>query len=42
MKKLILVSFILLSGTMLSACSTVSGIGKDVSKAGHEIQKAAN
>lgn len=41
MKKLILVSLVLSVVSMLNACGTVNGIGKDVSKAGQEIQKAA-
>ncbi len=42
MKKL---SFILLAGLFavsLMACNTVQGIGKDISKGGQSIEKAAN
>lgn len=41
MKKLILIFLAFTSLCMLNACSTVNGIGKDVSKAGQEIQKAS-
>jgi predicted small secreted protein len=41
MKKIILMSLLLPAVCMLNACGTVNGIGKDVSKAGQEIQKAA-
>ncbi|AHG73777.1 entericidin A/B family lipoprotein [Mannheimia bovis] len=39
MKKLVLA--ILASATFLTACNTVDGVGKDVEKAGDQIQKAA-
>lgn len=41
MKKIILISWVFSVVCMLNACGTVNGIGKDVSKAGQEIQKAA-
>ncbi|WP_298624192.1 entericidin A/B family lipoprotein [uncultured Legionella sp.] len=41
MKKIILTTFLFSVVLMLNACGTVNGIGKDVSKAGQEIQKAA-
>ena len=36
--------FIVLGGasTILTACNTVEGAGKDVSKAGHEVSEEAN
>jgi predicted small secreted protein len=30
------------ASTFLSACNTVEGAGKDVSKAGHEVSEEAN
>lgn len=44
MKKLItamVVGLICVSMGMINGCSTVQGFGKDVSKGGQEIQKAA-
>ena len=39
-----LVSLLLLSGaaTLLSACNTTSGAGKDISATGHAITRSAN
>lgn len=45
MKKIITmvaVGCICMSMGFISGCSTVQGFGKDVSKGGHEIQKAAS
>ncbi|WP_373779125.1 entericidin A/B family lipoprotein [Glaesserella sp.] len=39
MKKLVLI--VLTSLTMLTACNTVSGFGKDVEKAGGKLQESA-
>jgi predicted small secreted protein len=41
---IILVSLLLLSGaaTLLSACNTTSGAGKDISATGHAITRSAN
>ncbi len=33
---------VLLSVSMLSACNTVQGFGKDMQQGGQELQKAAN
>ena len=35
------ICFFLTAFGILSGCGTVQGIGKDVSRTGHEIQKAA-
>ncbi len=42
MKKCIIVSAFCAAFSLISACNTVSGFGKDVKKTGNEIQKAAN
>jgi predicted small secreted protein len=41
---IVLVSFLLLSGaaTVLSACNTTSGAGKDISATGHAITRSAD
>lgn len=41
---ILLVSLLLLSGaaTLLSACNTTSGAGKDISATGHAITRSAN
>jgi predicted small secreted protein len=39
-KNIAMVCFILTTLGILSGCGTVNGFGKDVSKTGHEIQKA--
>ncbi len=39
MKKLF---FFVMIATVLSACNTVAGIGKDLEKGGEAIQKSAN
>lgn len=39
-KKIAVVCLVLTAVAALSACGTVKGFGKDVSQAGHEIQKA--
>ncbi|PTQ84069.1 Predicted small secreted protein [Nitrosomonas ureae] len=41
MKALILM-ITLITITLLSACNTLSGIGKDVKKGGQAIEKSAN
>lgn len=40
MKKLVIAA--LASMVLLSACNTVSGFGKDVSKVGDKIEQSAN
>ncbi|MGL6035732.1 MAG: entericidin A/B family lipoprotein [Legionella sp.] len=42
MKKMIVVGVLVAVTTMLAACGTVKGFGKDVSRAGNEIQKVGN
>lgn len=42
MKRLILLSFLILQSVTLAACNTVSGAGQDVSHAGHAITGEAN
>lgn len=41
MKKLMSVFMILLAAIMLNACNTMSGLGKDVQKAGEKIEDTA-
>jgi predicted small secreted protein len=41
LKKLILMLMIA-SGTLLVACNTVEGVGKDVESAGEAVQNTAN
>lgn len=41
MKKLVFTFFVIVSAVSLSACNTVSGIGKDIEKGGQAIEKAA-
>ncbi|HRF04825.1 entericidin A/B family lipoprotein [Accumulibacter sp.] len=41
MKRLILLSAALLAIVSLSACNTMQGVGKDISKGGQAIEKAA-
>jgi predicted small secreted protein len=41
-KKIILCSLFLTTLSMITACGTIKGFGKDVSHAGHGIQKAAS
>jgi entericidin A len=41
-KKIVIVSLLLTAVGLLNGCGTVNGFGKDVSTAGHDIQKAAN
>jgi predicted small secreted protein len=38
MKKLVLLSVLVMSTGMLSACNTVQGVGQDLEKAGQSIQ----
>jgi entericidin B len=42
MKKLVFISFILVSFSSLIACNTVGGLGKDMQKGGQAVQKAAD
>ncbi|MEI6345311.1 MAG: entericidin A/B family lipoprotein [Verrucomicrobiota bacterium] len=42
MKHLLILSFLAIVALSLSACHTVSGVGQDVSAAGHGLSKAAN
>lgn len=41
MKKLVFTFFAFVSVVALSACNTVSGIGKDIEKGGQAIERAA-
>jgi entericidin B len=41
MKKFIFILFVIVSGISLSACNTVQGVGKDISKGGQAIENAA-
>lgn len=41
LKKIIMVSIVLGAVGFVSACGTVHGFGRDVSNAGHGIQRAA-
>jgi predicted small secreted protein len=41
MNKLLVVVFALFTVLWLSACNTVQGVGKDISKAGEVIEDAA-
>ncbi len=41
MKKLVFTLFVIVSATSLSACNTISGIGKDIEKGGQAIERAA-
>ena len=41
MKKLVFVFFVIVTAVSLSACNTVSGLGKDIEKGGQAIERAA-
>ncbi len=41
MKKFAIVLFTLVSATVLLACNTVQGLGKDIEKGGQAIERAA-
>jgi len=41
MKKLVFTIFVIVSAVSLSACNTVSGIGKDIEKGGQAIERVA-
>ena len=41
MKKIIIACFCVATLGLITGCGTVNGFGKDVSHAGHDIQKAA-
>jgi len=41
MKKLVFTLFVIVSAASLSACNTVSGLGKDIEKGGQAIERAA-
>lgn len=42
MKKIISILCVLAIGSMLAACNTVQGFGKDVERGGEKVQDAAN
>jgi predicted small secreted protein len=42
MKHLLSATFLAIAALSLAACHTVSGVGQDVSAAGHDLSKAAN
>jgi predicted small secreted protein len=42
MKHLLSFSLLAIVALSISACHTVSGVGQDVSEAGHDLSKAAN
>ena len=41
MKKLVFTFFVIIAAVSLSACNTVSGIGKDIEKSGQAIERVA-
>ena len=41
MKERFFTLFVIVSAFLLSACNTVSGIGKDIEKGGQAIERAA-
>ena len=41
MKKIVFIIVAIISGISLSACNTVQGAGKDISKGGQAIENAA-
>lgn len=41
-KRMVLLSLFIAVAAAINGCSTVKGFGKDVSKAGHGIEKVAN
>ena len=41
MKKLVFVLLVVVQGISLSACNTVQGVGKDISKGGQAIENSA-
>ena len=41
MKKIVFIIVAIVSGILLSACNTVQGAGKDISKGGQAIENAA-
>ena len=41
MKKLIFVLLVVVQGISLSACNSVQGVGKDISKGGQAIENSA-
>ncbi len=41
MKKIVFIMVAIVSGISLSACNTVQGAGKDISKGGQAIENAA-
>ena len=41
MKKVVFIIVAIISGISLSACNTVQGAGKDISKGGQAIENAA-
>ena len=42
MKKFAFILFVIVSATSLIGCNTVQGVGKDISKGGQAIERAAN
>lgn len=42
MKRIALVSLVLIQAAFLCSCNTMAGAGKDISQAGHAISGAAN
>ncbi|SEG22951.1 entericidin B [Nitrosomonas ureae] len=40
--KVLILMITLITITLLSACNTLSGVGKDVQKGGQAIEKSAN
>lgn len=40
-KKMVIVGLFLSTLSLLTACGTVNGFGRDVSHAGHDIQRAS-
>lgn len=42
MKRIVLVSLVLLQAALLGACNTIAGAGEDISHAGHAITGAAD
>ncbi len=41
-KKIMTFAVFVTSFMMLTSCSTIKGFGKDVTRTGHDIQRAAN
>ncbi|MBK8401700.1 MAG: entericidin A/B family lipoprotein [Propionivibrio sp.] len=41
MKKIVFIFTFIVTSTVLTACNTVQGVGKDIEKGGQAIEKAA-